>query len=71
MGLSQAQYHGTESNKEIIGLDAVTGLLQASEKFDLYAHILPLDKFSNLEYEDLSGIGQQGRGVGSQEICIG
>ena len=37
------------TNKEICGLDAVTGFLQANEKFDLCAYIPPHGKYSNIE----------------------
>jgi len=42
------------TGKEIYGLDAVTGFLQASEKFDLYAFLPSHGQYSSLSYEDLA-----------------
>ena len=42
------------TGKEIRGLDAVTGFLQAREQFDLYAFIPSHGHYSNLSYEDLA-----------------
>ena len=47
------------TNKQIYGLDAVTGFLQASEKFDLYAFIPSHGNYSNLSYEDLAILREQ------------
>merc|ERR1711966_592 len=41
-------------DKEIYGLDAVTGFLQASEKFDLYAFLPSHGEYSSLSYEELA-----------------
>jgi hypothetical protein len=40
--------------KEIRGLDAVTGFLQAREQFDLYAYLPSHGSYSSLSYEDLA-----------------
>jgi hypothetical protein len=41
-------------DKEIYGLDAVTGFLQANEKFDLYAFLPSHGEYSSLSYEELA-----------------
>jgi hypothetical protein len=44
------------TGKQIRGLDAVTGFLQAKEQFDLYAFIPSHGHYSNLSFEDLAAI---------------
>ena len=41
-------------DKLLYGLDAVTGFLQASEKFDLYAFLPSHGEYSSLSYEELA-----------------
>ena len=41
-------------DKEIYGLDAVTGFLQANEKFDLYAFLPSHGEYSSLSYGELA-----------------
>jgi hypothetical protein len=40
--------------KEIKGLDAITGFLQAQEQFDLYAYLPSHGSYSSLSYEELA-----------------
>jgi len=42
------------TGKQIYGLDAVTGFLQASEQYDLYAYLPSHGEYSNLSYEELA-----------------
>ena len=42
------------TGKEIYGLDAVTGFLQASEKFDLYAFVPSHGGYSSMSFEELA-----------------
>jgi hypothetical protein len=42
------------TGKKIYGLDAVTGFLQASEQFDLYAFVPSHGDYSSLSFEDLA-----------------
>ena len=41
-------------SKQIRGCDAVTGFLQAREKFDLYAYLPSHGCYSSLSFEDLA-----------------
>ena len=47
------------TGKEIYGLDAVTGFLQAKEQFDLYAFIPSHGQYSSLTYEELAVLRSQ------------
>ena len=42
------------TNKQIYGLDAVTGFLQASEQYDSYAFLSSHGEYSGLPYEELA-----------------
>ena len=42
------------TNKQIYGLDAVTGFLQASEQMDLYAYLPSHGEYSSMSYEELA-----------------
>jgi hypothetical protein len=46
-------------SKEIKGLDAVTGFLQAKEQFDLYAFLPSHGKYSSMSFEELAKVRQQ------------
>jgi hypothetical protein len=45
-------------SKEIKGLDAVTGFLQAREQFDLYAFLPSHAKYSSMSFEELAKVRQ-------------
>jgi hypothetical protein len=53
-GIRWAASIACTTGKLIRGLDAVTGLLQAKEQFDLYAFIPSHGHYSNLSFEDLA-----------------
>jgi hypothetical protein len=47
------------TSKELYGLDAVTGFLQAFEEFDLYAFVPSHGEYSSLSYEKLATLRRQ------------
>ena len=46
-------------SKQMKGCDAVTGFLQAREKFDLYAYLPSHGSYSSLSFEDLAILREQ------------
>jgi hypothetical protein len=46
-------------SKQMRGCDAVTGFLQAREKFDLYAYLPSHGRYSSLSFEDLAILREQ------------
>ena len=55
------------TNKQIYGLDAITGFLQANEQYDLYAYLPSHGEYSNLSYEELALFRQELLGVLDKE----